>query len=235
MKRIVFHSGGTISAILPGNCKAPRHTAAYPIIALTATATREVKADIIDKLAFRQPIVFQKSFARENLSYSAFEEEDKEKKLYTILQNVPGSAVVYMRSRKRTQLIAEWLNKAGISADYYHAGLNNEQRSQRQDSWITNRTRVIVATNAFGMGIDKPDVRTVVHLICQIPWKQLPGSRQGRDEMKKKPMQLPSIIKAIWKISSKEGAGISTYRIYPQGVPGAGKLLPDRCRKRVFG
>lgn len=157
-----------------------------PVIALTATATREVKADIIDKLAFRHQKVFQKSFARENLSYSAFQEEDKERKLLTILQNVPGSAVVYTRSRKRTQQLAEWLLKTGISADYYHAGLNNDQRSYKQDAWINNNIRVIVATNAFGMGIDKPDVRTVIHM-------DLPDSleayyqeagRAGRDEKK---------------------------------------------------
>ncbi|QHT69683.1 RecQ family ATP-dependent DNA helicase [Rhodocytophaga rosea] len=157
-----------------------------PVIALTATATKEVKADILDKLAFRQPKVYQKSFARENLSYSAFQEEDKERKMLTILQNVPGSAVVYTRSRKRTQQLAEWLLKTGISADFYHAGLNNDQRSYKQDAWINNHIRVIVATNAFGMGIDKPDVRTVIHM-------DLPDSleayyqeagRAGRDEKK---------------------------------------------------
>lgn len=135
-----------------------------PVIALTATATREVKKDIIDKLAFRRHQVFQKSFARENLSYSAFNEENKEKKLFTILQKVPGSAVIYVRSRKRTQKLAEWLIKSGISADFYHAGLNNQQRSQKQDAWINNHIRVMVATNAFGMGIDKPDVRSVIHM-----------------------------------------------------------------------
>jgi ATP-dependent DNA helicase RecQ len=157
-----------------------------PIIALTATATKEVRKDIIDKLAFRDPQIFQKSFARENLSYSAFDEENKEKKLFNILQKVPGSAVVYVRSRKRTQQLAEWLTKSGISADYYHAGLNNQQRSYKQDSWITNHTRVMVATNAFGMGIDKPDVRTVIHM--DLPdtleaYYQEAG-RAGRDENK---------------------------------------------------
>lgn len=157
-----------------------------PVIALTATATKEVRKDIIDKLAFRKPQVFQKSFARENLSYSAFKEENKEKKLYTILQRVPGSAVVYVRSRKRTQKLAEWLTQSGISADFYHAGLSNQQRSQKQDAWITNHTRVMVATNAFGMGIDKPDVRTVIHM--DLPdtleaYYQEAG-RAGRDEKK---------------------------------------------------
>lgn len=157
-----------------------------PVIALTATATREVKADIIEKLAFRPGKIFQKSFARENLSYSAFEEEDKERKMLTILQKVPGSAVVYTRSRKRTQQLAEWLLKAGISADFYHAGLNNDQRSYKQDAWISNQIRVIVATNAFGMGIDKPNVRSVIHM--DLPdtleaYYQEAG-RAGRDEKK---------------------------------------------------
>jgi ATP-dependent DNA helicase RecQ len=157
-----------------------------PVIALTATATREVKKDIVDKLAFRKPQIFQKSFARENLSYSTFEEENKEKKLFNILQKVPGSAVVYVRSRKRTQQLAGWLSKSGISADFYHAGLNNQQRSHKQDAWITGHIRVMVATNAFGMGIDKPDVRTVIHM--DLPdtleaYYQEAG-RAGRDEKK---------------------------------------------------
>lgn len=135
-----------------------------PCIALTATATPEVREDIMDKLAFPQATVFQKSFARENLSYSVLEEEDKEGRLVRILQKVQGTAIVYVRSRKRTQQLAEWLQKWNISADFYHAGLTTEARSQKQDDWIENRTRVIVATNAFGMGIDKPDVRLVIHL-----------------------------------------------------------------------
>ncbi|MDJ1484235.1 ATP-dependent DNA helicase RecQ [Cytophagaceae bacterium YF14B1] len=137
---------------------------AVPIIALTATATEEVRKDIIEKLVLRESSIFAGSFARENLSYSVFSLEDKERKMVDILQKVPGSSVVYVRSRKRTQDLANWLNRQGIKADYYHAGLTNEERAAKQDNWIKNRTRVMVATNAFGMGIDKPDVRTVIHI-----------------------------------------------------------------------
>jgi len=157
-----------------------------PVIALTATATEHVKKDIQDKLEFKNPNVFQKSFARPNLSYSVFHMEDKEKKIIEVLKNVKGSSVVYLRSRKKTQEIALLLNKNKISADYYHAGLDMKDRSQKQDLWISGRIRVIVATNAFGMGIDKPDVRTVIH--WEVPdsleaYYQEAG-RAGRDEKK---------------------------------------------------
>lgn len=134
------------------------------LIALTATATREVKKDIIEKLAMKAPKVYQKSFARANLSYSAFKLENKEGKLMEILGNVAGSSVVYVRSRKRTREISELLSRHQISSDYYHAGLSGKERAEKQAAWLSGQTRVIVATNAFGMGIDKPDVRTVVHL-----------------------------------------------------------------------
>ncbi|GAB3180988.1 RecQ family ATP-dependent DNA helicase [Telluribacter humicola] len=135
-----------------------------PIMALTASATAEVQADIQEKLEMRQPQVFRQSFARANLSYSAFHEESKDRKLLQILQKVPGTAIVYVRTRKRTQQVAGWLNQQGIRADFYHAGLSFRDRSDKQTAWLRNRIRVIVATNAFGMGIDKPDVRSVIHL-----------------------------------------------------------------------
>jgi ATP-dependent DNA helicase RecQ len=160
---------------------------ATPVIALTATATDTVKADIQEKLAFRKGSrVFQKSFARANLSYSAFEEEDKERKMLEILRKVPGTAVVYVRSRKRTREIADVLSRLRISATFYHAGLDNESRAARQDSWIKGQVRVVVATNAFGMGIDKADVRTVIHMdLPESPeaYYQEAG-RAGRDEKK---------------------------------------------------
>ncbi|MES2520006.1 MAG: ATP-dependent DNA helicase RecQ [Bacteroidota bacterium] len=138
--------------------------APVPMVALTATATEEVKMDILERLEMANPQTFQQSFARANLSYSAFKEDDKERRLMKILQNVQGSAVVYVRNRRRTQEISDLLNKYNVQATFYHAGLNATERTKRQESWIKNQVRVIVATNAFGMGIDKPDVRTVVHL-----------------------------------------------------------------------
>jgi ATP-dependent DNA helicase RecQ len=154
------------------------------VVALTATATREVKEDIQQKLEFTQGVVFQKSFVRENLSYAVREDEGKERKLVEALERVPGSAIVYVRSRKKTKEIALLLLKKGIKADFYHAGLDNETRAQKQEAWTVGNIRVMVATNAFGMGIDKPDVRLVVHM-------DLPDSleayyqeagRAGRDE-----------------------------------------------------
>jgi len=136
-----------------------------PVIALTATATKQVQADIIRELAFKKSYeVFQQTFARDNLSFVVRKTENKERKLLEVLQKVNGSVIIYVRSRKGTQETAEMLTKKGINATHYHAGLTYELRSQHQDDWIKNKKRVMVATNAFGMGIDKPDVRTVVHL-----------------------------------------------------------------------
>lgn len=135
-----------------------------PVLALTATATPLVVKDIQEKLGFKNGRVLQKSFTRENLAYVVLQEEGKEKKLVDILQKTRGSAVVYVRSRRRTKEIATWLRKHRISADYYHAGLLQDTRTAKQEAWMNNQIRVIVSTNAFGMGIDKADVRTVVHL-----------------------------------------------------------------------
>jgi len=136
-----------------------------PMIALTATATSQVQDDITEKLNFGDDYaVFRKSFARENLSFVVRKTENKDEKLLEILRKVKGSAIIYVRSRKSTQDIAQWLNRKGIPASFYHAGLAFEERTRRQDEWIQNQTRVMVATNAFGMGIDKPDVRIVIHL-----------------------------------------------------------------------
>lgn len=157
-----------------------------PVLALTATATPEVVTDIQDKLAFRQPNVFQKSFARNNLAYVVRYTEGKEAQLVEILQKVPGCGVVYARNRRKTKDLAVMLQQKGISADYYHAGLDGETRSQKQDAWIQNRTRIMVSTNAFGMGIDKPDVRVVVHtdLPDSLEAYFQEAGRAGRDEKK---------------------------------------------------
>jgi ATP-dependent DNA helicase RecQ len=135
-----------------------------PLIALTATATKDVRQDIVQRLEMKNVQVFQQSFARPNLSYSVFCEENKEKKMFEILQKVQGTAIVYVRSRKRTKEISEWLNRNQIRADFYHAGLSNQERFRKQDAWLNNQFKVMVATNAFGMGIDKPDVRVVIHI-----------------------------------------------------------------------
>lgn len=157
-----------------------------PVLALTATATPEVVDDIQDKLGFKEKNVFRKSFHRSNLAYVVRTVENKDEHLLKILNSVPGTSVVYVRNRKRTKEVAEFLNVNGISAEHFHAGLKNETKDERQRRWKSGETRVIVSTNAFGMGIDKAEVRSVVHL-------DLPDSleayfqeagRAGRDEQK---------------------------------------------------
>ncbi|TWR27634.1 RecQ family ATP-dependent DNA helicase [Mucilaginibacter achroorhodeus] len=159
---------------------------AVPVLALTATATAEVKQDIQDKLDFNNSAVFVKSFERKNLSYVVQDTEDKLRKLIDVATGIQGSGIVYVRSRKETFEIARHYQRHQISADYYHAGLSADERSEKQSAWKNNSTRIIVATNAFGMGIDKPDVRFVIH-------KDIPDSleayyqeagRAGRDEQK---------------------------------------------------
>ncbi|HEX8548906.1 MAG TPA: ATP-dependent DNA helicase RecQ [Cytophagaceae bacterium] len=135
-----------------------------PVLALTATATPEVTADIKEKLAFKDSLSFYSSFSRVNISYSCFKVEDKSKKILEILLKVPGSGIIYVRSRNRCKEFADFLNKNGIKADFYHAGLKDEDRSIKQQLWLKGSSRIMVATNAFGMGIDKADVRTVIHL-----------------------------------------------------------------------
>lgn len=154
-----------------------------PVLALTASATEEVQRDICDKLLFTEQNVFRQSFSRPNLSYSAFNLPSKINKLLEILDKVKGTGIVYCRSRKRTKSISDLLNMHGITADYYHAGLPQEERSNKQGAWLKNEIRVIVCTNAFGMGIDKPDVRIVVHADmpdCIENYYQEAG-RAGRD------------------------------------------------------
>ncbi|MBK9013878.1 MAG: RecQ family ATP-dependent DNA helicase [Saprospiraceae bacterium] len=135
-----------------------------PVLALTATATTEVVEDIQEKLLFKQKNVFQKSFSRPNLAYVVLPEENKNTRLLDILRKVKGSGVVYARNRKMTKEVAKFLVENKISADFYHAGLPPHERSKKQEAWIAGKIAIMACTNAFGMGIDKPDVRTVVHL-----------------------------------------------------------------------
>jgi ATP-dependent DNA helicase RecQ len=135
-----------------------------PFLAVTATATPQVVEDIQEKLGFKVKRVIKMSFERKNLIYLVRNVEDKNKHLLKIAKNLPGTGVVYVRNRQKTKEIAQMLLKEGISADYYHAGLSTEIRSSKQDDWQNDRTRIIVSTNAFGMGIDKPEVRFVVHM-----------------------------------------------------------------------
>jgi ATP-dependent DNA helicase RecQ len=163
-----------------------KHLQKVPVLALTASATLEVQNDICKQLAFTNQNRFQQSFERRNLSYSVLEPSSKQNKLIDILKKVPGSGIVYCKSRKRTKEIEELLNLNGINASHYHAGLSGDVRTKRQEDWINNKTRIIASTNAFGMGIDKPDVRTVIHY--DVPdalenYYQEAG-RAGRDEKK---------------------------------------------------
>ena len=203
-----------------------------PILALTASATLRVQKDIVENLKLIEPQIFQQSFERNNLSYSVFKVESKINKLIEILNNVSGSSIVFCKNRKQTSYVSELLNLQKIVTDYYHAGLPQEIRNQKQEAWIKNETRVIVCTNAFGMGIDKPDVSTVVHYDapdCLENYYQEAG-RAGRNEKKAYAVLLYESrdIKTLEKLSENRYPSFSEIkRVYqalanylqiPQGI-----------------
>lgn len=140
------------------------HIPEIPILALTATATPEVIDDIQEQLHFRAKNLYKKSFERSNLAYMIRNIEGKQEELVRILKRVRGSGIIYVRSRQKTKELSDYLNQQGISADFYHAGLSSLDKTRKQTAWKDNKLRIIVCTNAFGMGIDKPDVRIVIHM-----------------------------------------------------------------------
>lgn len=178
------------------------HRPNLKFLALTASATSEVQQDICTQLKFKLVNTFKKSFARPNLSYSVVESDSRIHKLIEIVQKVKGSAIVYCKSRRRCQEIAELLQQHQQNADFYHAGLPRIVRNERQEKWINNSIRIIVCTNAFGMGIDKPDVRLVVHVDCPDSLENYyqEAGRAGRDGQKafavllRSPMQASELL-----------------------------------------
>ena len=175
-----------------------------PVLALTATATAKVVDDIQVRLGFKEKNVYQSSFERKNVTYNVVREADKYGVLRRKLEAMKeGSAIVYVRNRKRTQVIADWLNSVGISATFYHAGLDAKTRDQRQDLWMKGRVKVIAATNAFGMGIDKPDVRLVIH------------------------MDLPDSIEAYFQEAGRAGRDLKPSEAFLLVSPADIQKLPD--------
>ncbi len=157
-----------------------------PMIALTASATVEVQKDLLLKLSMQKAKIFKQSFEKQNLSYSVFKVDSKINKVLEILEAVPGSSIVYCNNRRQTKELAELLQLNQVNADYYHAGISSDERTEKQDAWIQNNVRVMTCTNAFGLGIDKPDVRTVIHFDapeCIESYYQEAG-RVGRDGKK---------------------------------------------------
>ncbi len=191
------------------------------MMALTASATEEVQKDILVKLDMEQAKVFKQSFEKANISYSVFKVDSKFNKLIEILEAVPGSSIVYCNSRKQTKEIAELLQLNKINADFYHAGLSSEERTVKQDLWVQNKLRVMTCTNAFGLGIDKPDVRTVIHFDapeCLESYYQEAG-RAGRDGKK-------AYAVLIYHSSDIEALEAMTNKRYPP-IPTIKKIYQD--------
>lgn len=181
-----------------------------PVLALTATATPKVVDDIMNRLNFSKPNVFKKSFARKNVAYMVRKCENKEVQMLTILGKVPGSALVYVRNRKRTREYAEILQQNGVSAAFFHAGLSGKDKDAIQTAWMENKIRVIVCTNAFGMGIDKPDVRLVIHMDAPDSLEAYfqEAGRAGRDEK-------PSYAVFLWSNADKAKLRQAVTTSYP--------------------
>jgi ATP-dependent DNA helicase RecQ len=192
-----------------------------PLMALTASATEEVQKDILLKLEMQKAITFKQSFEKPNLSYSVFRVDSKLNKLIEILEAVPGSSIVYCNNRRQTKELAELLQLNKINADYYHAGLSSEERTTKQDLWVQNNIRVMTCTNAFGLGIDKPDVRTVIHFDtpeCIESYYQEAG-RAGRDGNK-------AFAVLIYHSSDLEALETMTDKRYPP-IPTIKKIYQD--------
>ncbi len=222
-----------------------------PVLALTASATDEVQRDIREKLLMKDATVFRQSFERANLSYSKFSVESKYEKLVSILQKVKGSGIVYCRSRKRTKEVAELLQQHQINATFYHAGLSAEHRKERQEQWISGQVRIMASTNAFGMGIDKADVRIVVHIDtpdCIENYYQEAG-RAGRDQKKayavllfqenekEELLQQPSIKFPEVEVIKNIYQSLSNYLQIPAGAGDETYYdldLNDFCKRFVF-